>query len=45
MSTEETPPTHIGPYKVVEKIATGGMGEIYLVYDACSDRNTQIPHP
>jgi eukaryotic-like serine/threonine-protein kinase len=42
MSTEETPLTHIGTYKVVDKIATGGMGEIYLVYDSCSDRNVAL---
>lgn len=43
MSSEEIPiPTKIGNYKVVEKIATGGMGEIYLVYDPTCDRKVAL---
>lgn len=43
MSSEEPSlPTTIGSYKVVEKIATGGMGEIYLVYDSSCDRNVAL---
>ncbi len=35
-------PKAIGPYKVDRKIATGGMGEIYLVQDTCCDRKMAI---
>src|SRR5690606_29638888 len=43
MHSEELPlPPTIGTYKVMKKLATGGMGEIYLVYDSCCDRTVAL---
>lgn len=35
-------PSSIGPYRVEKKIASGGMGEIYLVYDPACDRRVAL---
>ena len=43
MQTEPQPlPTSIGPYTVERKIASGGMGEIYLVNDLACDRKIAL---
>lgn len=43
MHSEDPPlPTTIGSYKVTKKLATGGMGEIYLVYDSSCDRTVAL---
>ena len=35
-------PDYIGPYKVEKQIAVGGMGEIYLVYEAACARKVAL---
>jgi serine/threonine-protein kinase len=43
MNSDSPPiPSVIGTYKVEKKIASGGMGEIYLVYDSNCDRHVAL---
>src|SRR4051812_16691137 len=36
------PPQTIGPYRVLQRLGAGGMGEVFLAYDDRLDRNVAI---
>lgn len=38
----ESLPEQIGPYKILQRIGRGGMGEVFLAYDPGCDRNVAI---
>ncbi len=41
MNEEETPAT-IGPYCIIDRLGRGGMGEVFLAYDATCERQVAL---
>jgi serine/threonine-protein kinase len=39
---QESSPDRIGPYQILKRIGVGGMGEVFLAYDARLDRRVAI---